>query len=374
MLSSAAQTHGSANAKSFHQLLFPASTYMIDDGTAEDAIGLTFGGDVIALNEFAVIPGAETITTVSIAWGTPVFPDPTLNGLSYTVCIWSDPNGDGNPNDAVLLATAPGTISSQGTNTFLTTDVADTTITTANFFVGFLVTHAGGQFPSAFDQTAPTFSNRSYIAGDSVSGDIMNLNNNELPVAPIESFGLVGNWLIRADAAPAGPLELLSVASRKHHGEAGDFDIDLPSDGSGIECRQGDGSNREKIRFTFNQTVTSVDSSSTSCGSVQRTTIDGGAVEVETLGNCNGSEVTVTLNGIHSGGGDLDSVAVTFGVLIGDVNADGVVNNADLAEVRANVGRGLVTEPNFRDDVTVSGRINHADSTLVRASRGTSLP
>jgi hypothetical protein len=186
-------------------VLFPNSTYMLDDGSAEDSIGLTVGGDVIALNEFAVIPGNETITTVSIAWGTPAFPDPSLNGIPYTVCIWSDPNGDGSPTDAVLLNTASGVISQAGTDTFLTTDIADTTITTANFFVGFLVTHVGGQFPAAFDESNPLF-NRSFIAGDSVpgSGDINNLNNNELPVAPIESFGLFGNWLIRADASGGG--------------------------------------------------------------------------------------------------------------------------------------------------------------------------
>jgi hypothetical protein len=42
------------------------------------------------------------------------------------------------------------------------------------------------------------------VAGDSVMGNIMNLNDNELPVAPIESFGLFGNWLIRADAGGGG--------------------------------------------------------------------------------------------------------------------------------------------------------------------------
>jgi hypothetical protein len=174
--------------------------YSIDDGSAEDGIGLTLGGDIISLNEFAVVPGAETIDTVSIAWGTPAFPDPTLNGLPYTVAIWSDPNGDGSPTDAVLLNTASGVVSMQGTDTFLVTDIPDTTITTANFFVGFLITHSGGQFPAAFDETAPTFSNRSYVAGGA-SGNINDLNMNDLPVAPIESFGLIGNWLVRAHSS-----------------------------------------------------------------------------------------------------------------------------------------------------------------------------
>ena len=118
-LSSARQTHGSNHAKNLiHRLLFPADTYMIDDGTAEDSVGLTAGGDTIALNEFSVIPGSETISSVDIAWGTPAFFDPSLDGLPYTVCLWSDPNGDGDPTDAVLLTTAKGVVTQQGTDTF----------------------------------------------------------------------------------------------------------------------------------------------------------------------------------------------------------------------------------------------------------------
>ena len=86
--------------------LLPSSVYMLDDGTSENSIGLTAGGEIVCLNEFAVIPGSETITSINIAWGTPAFPDPSLNGLPYTVAVWSDPNGDGSPTDAVLLTTA----------------------------------------------------------------------------------------------------------------------------------------------------------------------------------------------------------------------------------------------------------------------------
>ena len=172
--------------------------YQLDDGTSENSVGLTLGGDIISLNEFAVVAGSETIESVEIAWGTPAFPDPSLNGLPYTVAVWSDPNGDGNPTDAVLLTTAGGVVANAGTDTFISTDITDTTITTANFFVGFLIGHSAGQFPAAFDESNPQF-NRSYVAGGA-TGDINNLNNNEIPVAPIESFGLVGNWLIRATA------------------------------------------------------------------------------------------------------------------------------------------------------------------------------
>ena len=216
-LSSARHTNGTAKSVNpIHRLLFPASTYMIDDGSAEDAIGLTAGGDTICLNEFAVIPGSESISSVSIAWGTPAFFDPSLDGMPYTVAIWSDPDGNGDPGDAQLLTTASGVISQQGTDTFITTNIS-ATISTKNFFVGFLVTQQAGQFPAAFDESNPIF-NRSYIAGSGTQGggNIQNLNDNDLPVAPIEIYGLLGNWLIRADAGGGGGITLSATVRRSH--------------------------------------------------------------------------------------------------------------------------------------------------------------
>jgi len=173
----------------------PLFTYMIDDGTAEDSVGLSAGGSFVVCNSF---PGNNVITSISIAWGTPAFPNPTLNGLPYTAVLWSDPNGDGSPTDAVVLAMAPGVIAQEGTNTFITTTIPPTMVTTANFFVGFLITHTAGQLPAAYDETAPSFPNRSWIAQTS--------NINDLSGAiTIESVGAPpGNWLIRADSPTPG--------------------------------------------------------------------------------------------------------------------------------------------------------------------------
>jgi PEP-CTERM motif len=171
-----------------------ALTYSIDDGTAEDSVGAG-AGTFLFLNSFAVVPGQNTINSISIAWGTPAFPDPTLNGLPYTAYLWSDPNNDGSPTDAVILASGAGVISAEGTNTFLTTNITPTTVLTSNFFVGFVITQGNNQFPAAFDTTAPTLPNRSWVT---LSGNPNNLSD----AATIESFGLVGNWLIRADSIP----------------------------------------------------------------------------------------------------------------------------------------------------------------------------
>jgi hypothetical protein len=93
-------------------------------------------------------------------------------------------------------------VANQGTDTFISTDITDTTVATANFFVGFAIGQSAGQFPAAFDESPPTFSNVSWVAGSNTVGgaDLENLNNNDIPPITIESAGLFGNWLIRATA------------------------------------------------------------------------------------------------------------------------------------------------------------------------------
>ena len=71
------------------------------------------------MNQFDVISGQTMISTVSVAWGTPVFPDPSLNGMPVTIAVWSDPNGDGDPTDGLLLGSVAGTIQNASTDTFV---------------------------------------------------------------------------------------------------------------------------------------------------------------------------------------------------------------------------------------------------------------
>ena len=91
----------------------------------------------------------------------------------------------------MVLAQAPGVISQQGTDTFITTAIPPTMVTTANFFVGFLITHTAGQFPAAFDESAP-IPNRSWIALTSSINDLSG-------AAPIESASA---WLAIGSFVP----------------------------------------------------------------------------------------------------------------------------------------------------------------------------
>ena len=191
--------------------LLPNSVYMLDDGTAEDGVGFGNGAqnfESLWMNQFNVIAGQTMITTVSVAWGTPFFPDPSNNGTPVTIAIWSDPNGDGDPTDGLLLGSVAGTIQNEGTDTFVNytfnppVDVSAFT----SFFVGDMTPANGGpeHFFQGIDETPPSHV-RSWIAanGDGSNVDINTIGNNDL-IGTIDSFGLPGNWLIRADTGGGG--------------------------------------------------------------------------------------------------------------------------------------------------------------------------
>lgn len=111
-----------------------AYTYQIDNGTAGDSWTFTNGSTSWA-NHFTVASGNNVIDTIQILFGYSGNQTTSLNGQNVTIKLWSDPNGDGSPADAVLLTSLLGTIANAGTGIFNSYDIADMVVTNS-FFVG----------------------------------------------------------------------------------------------------------------------------------------------------------------------------------------------------------------------------------------------
>jgi hypothetical protein len=86
----------------------------------------------------------------------------------------------------------------------------------------------------------------------------------------------------------------------------------------------------------------------------------------------NAQVLVVTILGV-SDGMNTSNVQATLGVLIGDVNASGRVDAADVSLVRQQT-LDAVTISNFRADINASGRIDAADVSIARQQTLTSLP
>lgn len=183
-----------------------------------------------------------------------------------------------------------------------------------------------------------------------------------------EDDGMMSQFEVVAPVTPT------QVVSRKIHGAAGPFDIDLPLTGfAGIDCRSGGASGGYQIVFTFPTPVTFSGAALTGTGSVSATSGNGTAiVTVDLTGVTNAQRLTLRLLGVNNGTATND-VSAPMGVLLGDTNWNGVVNASDVSQVKAQIGLP-VTSSNFRTDVNANGSINATDTALVKQNSGTSLP
>jgi len=103
--------------------------------------------------------------------------------------------------------------------------------------------------------------------------------------------------------------------------------------------------------------------------------ISGSNYIVNLTGVCNAQYVTVTLTNVKDSAGDQSDNVTSpqMGFLIGDVNASGRVDAADVSSVRQQTLQTITTS-NFQNDINTSGRIDAADVSSVRQQTLTSLP
>ncbi|MEP7014421.1 MAG: dockerin type I repeat-containing protein [Verrucomicrobiota bacterium] len=165
----------------------------------------------------------------------------------------------------------------------------------------------------------------------------------------------------------------ITAGSRKMHGAAGIFDIGLPFGGPvGIECRTGGASNNYQLVATFNEQVT-LNSASVVSGNGNippgGASATGNQITVNLTGVANAQTIVVTLFGVSDGPNTSD-VSVAMAMLIGDTNANGAVNSADVAQTKSRIGQTL-DATNFRSDVNANGAINASDVALIKSNIGT---
>ncbi len=197
--------------------------YKVDDGQSNLSVGVTGGSgryDLFWLNSFTVQPQGEVINSISLTWGTPVYAGLTgmFPGMATEVLLYSDPNNDGNPNDAVLLTSATTAVANPNTDIFTKVAIAPTKVT-GNFFIAALMRNLniGTTYPASLDTTSPV-NNRSWIGF--TGGNSFNVNNLS-GLFRTESVGLPGNFMLRAEGEGVSVPEPASVVGLLAFGAVG---------------------------------------------------------------------------------------------------------------------------------------------------------
>jgi hypothetical protein len=172
---------------------------VLDDGSAEDSIGLTSGGQFVWLNRFTPTPDTFPFVLDQISL---LFGDATTVGDDMQLVVWEDTDGDGDPGTgANFLYSQNVTVQY---NDYVTWNVYPLTspvelfgpgdvligVVNRSGYVGYL------DYPAAIDMTASQ--GRSWV-GAYAAGDPP--NPPPLPAdtlwGTIDSFGYPGNWTLR---------------------------------------------------------------------------------------------------------------------------------------------------------------------------------
>src|SRR5947209_2118467 len=185
------------------------------------------------------------------------------------------------------------------------------------------------------------------------------------------SGSIGGGWSITIGTELAPPT---SAVSRKNHGFAGNFDVNLPLIGTpGIESRYGGAAGNYQMVATFAAPVTFNSASVTSgAGSVVNASSSGNQITVNLTGVTTAQKIVVTIFGVNDGV-NTGSVAIPMSILVGDTNTDGFVDAIDVAQTKSQSGTA-VSSLNFREDVNVDSFIDSTDTSLVKSRSGGSLP
>ena len=198
----------------------------------------------------------------------------------------------------------------------------------------------------------------------------------------INQYAQSGTWHTRI-----GKFRLSQGAvSRKVHGAAGTFDIDLPLTGTtGVENRSGMAVNDFTMVVTFptNVTVTgnpqaqvtlgtgTIGSGGVSNGGM--VTVSGNTVTIPLTSVADQQTINVTLNGVNSVDQPAFNVVIPMSRLLGDTNGNRAVNAGDVSQTKGRLGQA-VTTVNFRSDVNANGSINAGDVGIVKANTGHAVP
>jgi hypothetical protein len=203
------------------------------------------------------------------------------------------------------------------------------------------------------------------------------VNGNTMGFVAHFTDGTAGAYL-----ASIGATQLTAAVSRKTHGSAGTFDIDLPLTGTpSVECRSGGVAGNHTVVFAFSHSVVSGNASVTSgIGTVMGSlTFAANTMTVQLTGVTDAQVVGVTLSNVTDDIAQvLPNIVVSMGVLLGDTTANKSANASDVSQTKLRSGTAVNSET-FRNSMLMAlstaptlPSSNHAPVTLFHNLR--SLP
>jgi hypothetical protein len=179
----------------------PCGVY--DDGTTENALGLTAGGETGWLHTQDCL---LTIDSIDTCYGTPLGGG-IPNGNASTIVAYEDSDCDSNPTTPAagmsLMWSVATVVANADTDMFVNIPRVGGTATAPSRCTWVMATavQIAGQFPGPMDQTNPTPA--AWVVGQTTGAggvlNVTNLNANNVPPLQMQAIGFAAAWLLRAN-------------------------------------------------------------------------------------------------------------------------------------------------------------------------------
>jgi len=181
----------------------PPPDYRWDDGSTENLLAYTSGGDIVGMHRFETICVGQNITEVGSIFGCPIFPNYSPGpGTQIEFFIWEDPTPDMIPGaDLNCIHAQICTIQTVDgdTHDWYPVSGGPVTVTTDHFWVGFRIPHNAGEYCLSIDSSSPYAPGSAFVTG--CIGAQWGFDPYDLDAAsnvfpPVESQ--YGFWTVRA--------------------------------------------------------------------------------------------------------------------------------------------------------------------------------
>jgi len=180
-----------------------------DNGTTENALGLTAGGEIGWLTVWETGPsacdGLDTWDSIETAYGTAMFPGSVTNGANSQVVVYHDADTDNNPTTGLTVTVKVNTLVVNGDTDILNKvplGISINKATNSDSWVLVSADQVGGQFPAPMDQDPPTHAAGAWIVGSTLGPGTLNTTNllaNDVAPLNMAAIGFPANFLSRVD-------------------------------------------------------------------------------------------------------------------------------------------------------------------------------
>ena len=225
-----------------------------------------------------------------------------------------------------------------------------------------------------------TFSDGWRLSTDNLdhSKDVISAGSAMLVRKAAKLGGATVYWVNTPTYVPATFLSPLSAGSRKLHGGAGSFDINLPaSNALGVESRTAAVADSYHVILTFANPVTlngaTVSHPTGGAGAISGSpVVNSNHITVNLAKVSNAQRLVINLLGL-SNSAITNDFSVPMGILIGDVNGNRSVEGNDVSAVQSRT-RQRVDSSTFMYDLDANGSIEGNDVSITQAHTRTSIP